>query len=57
MLIIITWNIAHDLFRAAVEYCTKIVQCFGADGFVLPELVKSGTGDIVMVDKRISRFF
>ena len=54
MLILIAVDILEDLFRTAAEQGAKIVQRFGADGLILPELVQGGTGDIVMVDKRIS---
>ena len=57
MLILIAVDILEDLFRTAAEQGAKIVQRFGADGFVLPELVQGGTGDIVMVDHSVSRFF
>ena len=41
------------IFHAAVENRAKVVECHGADGFVMFEPVKQAAADVVILDEFI----
>ncbi len=46
-------NILQNIFNLAVQYCAKVVQCDGADRFVVLQSVKQTSADVKLFDQSV----
>ena len=55
-LVFLRWNIPHYILYIALQDPAKVIDCCCIERLILPELVNSRTGDMVMMNQAIRAF-
>ena len=56
MLILLRGYVFRNIFKPTIQDSAKVIQRSGVHGLVFSQLINGGTGNTMMVDKRVGGF-